>query len=428
MSPDAGGRQGPRHGWLPAFAGVMVARLFTNQPMIIATFSALMIPLAQATGAERGVLSLALSAHLICIGLGAPLYGFLIDRFGVRRVLVPCLIATGALLASLSFSASLWVILGVYFVTGLFGAAAPPTGWAKIVTLVVRRRQGLALSAITTTGGVAGAVMPVVAAILIERYGWQGAYVWLGALMVVGTVPILLFVTPDSPRTPRPASDRDDGSRSSFLALLRRKQLWALIVPAVFIALAVSGKHVHFIPMLVDQGETLRRATAFNIIPNMTLIIGALTFGYFLDRMRPAVVGTILCLVSAAGYLMMSLGSSLLLIVGSSLAGCAGGAEVGLIAYTCTRYFAPQDFGKVNGILFLAWTVGQSLGASIFGFDYELNGSYLTALLGCALALALSPLSLAFLGPCLYPATPDMGASPVGHSSGETAHQKGSSL
>ena len=404
MQPDlrATTRDAPRQHWGPVLAGVLFARLFINHPIIVQTFAALLVPLALETHADRAQLSVALALHLLCLGLVSPVYGMLIDRYGVRRVLVPCLLLTGGLLASVAAAPNLGMIIALYVLMGLAGAAAAPTAWGKLVTAVIHSRRGLALSALSTTGGIGGALMPMLAAALIAGFGWRATYICLGLMMILGTVPVLLAVAPRAPPPPVRASDKEG---SGFLQILRRPQFWAMIVPASAIGISGSGLAVHYIPMLLDRGASLQQATAFNALPNLMLVTTALVFGYFLDRTRPALAGIALSFVSAGGFLLLALGSGWGAVVGASLAGCAGGAEVGLIAYLCTRYFAPEDFGKTYGLAFFFWVLSQSAGAAAFGYGYTTTGDYLVSLLASAVALVLAPLTLSQLGPYLFHGT-----------------------
>lgn len=390
---------GRRQHWAVVLAGVLFARLFINHPMIVQTYGTLLVPLSLQMHADRGALSMALALHLFCMGLVAPAYGVLIDRFGVRRVLVPCLLVTGILLACVSRVESLQALIAAYALMGLAGAAAAPTAWSKLVTMVIDKRRGLALSALTTTGGVGGALMPIVAGALIAAFGWRGTYVWLGLMMILGTVPVLLAVT--SPAGPIGVR-LQRSTNSSLMQILSRRQFWAMVVPACAIGVSVSGLAVHYIPMLLDRGVPLQQATALNALPGLMLVATALVFGYFLDRTRPALAGTVLSFISATGFLMLALGDGLVVVIGAALAGCAGGAEIGLVAYLCTRYFAPEDFGKTYGLAFFFWVLSQSVGAAAFGFGYAATGNYLAPLLVTAGALVLAPLALTWLGPYLF--------------------------
>ena len=408
-----------RHHWASVLGGVLFARLFINHPIIVQTFAALLVPLALDMHVDRGSLSLALAGHLFCLGLVSPVYGYLIDKYGVRRVLVPCLLLTGLLLICVSAAPSLEVIIVLYLAMGLAGAAAAPTAWGKIVTSVIHKRRGLALSALSTTGGIGGALMPMAAAALIATVGWRATYVCLGVMMILGTVPILLAVTPRIVPQPTHAGA---SSGSSFKRILAQRQFWAMVVPGAAIGVSGAGLAVHYIPMLLDRGMSLEQATAFNALPNLVLVVTALLFGYFLDRTRPARAGIALSYISAFGFLLLAFGEGLTVIIGAALAGCAGGAEVGLIAYLCTRYFAPEDFGKVYGLAFFFWVVSQSVGAAAFGYGYTETGDYFVPLLASVGMLVLAPLALTQLGPYLYEGSAGSKADTAPSTESEITH------
>src|ERR1043165_8463520 len=68
-----------------------------------ATPGVLIVPLQDEYGWSRGTISLAVSIGLLLFGLTAPFSAALMDRFGVRRVMLVALvtIATGASLTTL---------------------------------------------------------------------------------------------------------------------------------------------------------------------------------------------------------------------------------------------------------------------------------------------------------------------------------------
>src|SRR3984957_18278492 len=149
------------------------------------TFSAFVESLQRDFGASRGSVSLVFSlAGFLYFGLGV-FSGPLADRFGSRRLARPGMILTGLGLAAASAARNL---LDVYAAYGLgvglgVGCAYVPTIGA-VQRWFVRRRgfaSGLAVSGI----GLGTLVMPPLASLLIETFGWRGAYLALGALAVV---------------------------------------------------------------------------------------------------------------------------------------------------------------------------------------------------------------------------------------------------
>ena len=142
------------------------------------------VTLSLSIGREPFALAMALSQLLM--GIGAPLSGALIDKFGAGRVIVACLLATSAGLylmyaatgpVSLALSGVLMGIgvsgTGVTALVGVIGRMAPP------------EKRLSAIASIGMSAGVGGFVALPVMHLLIDAAGWQGSLLWLIAVTLL---------------------------------------------------------------------------------------------------------------------------------------------------------------------------------------------------------------------------------------------------
>src|SRR6516225_4878886 len=78
-------------------------------PIMVFCFGVFLRPLVQEFHSSRGAVSLAFTLHNATTAFGLPLAGRLLDRFGARRVILPCISLAGVILFSAYFcSARLW--------------------------------------------------------------------------------------------------------------------------------------------------------------------------------------------------------------------------------------------------------------------------------------------------------------------------------
>ncbi|MEJ7607667.1 MAG: MFS transporter, partial [Bryobacteraceae bacterium] len=88
-------------GWLvvmAAFCGVMVS--FGS--LLVFTFSVFLKPLSQEFGWSRENISSAFGIAAMTVALCSPVLGRLLDRYGPRPVVIPCMVVFGIAFASLS--------------------------------------------------------------------------------------------------------------------------------------------------------------------------------------------------------------------------------------------------------------------------------------------------------------------------------------
>ena len=137
--------------WLVVAASVC-GLLVGSGPILIFSSGVFLKPVSAELGITRGDLSSAVFLAAICTAIACPVLGWLLDRFGTRRVMMP-----GVLLYAL-------VVAG-------FGLMQTKPAWVGV------------------------ALLPPFLAMLIGEFGWRHAYFGLGlAVLVLAWLPVALFV------------------------------------------------------------------------------------------------------------------------------------------------------------------------------------------------------------------------------------------
>ena len=124
----------------------------------------------------------------LMLGLGAPLAGWLSDRFGEVRVMIAYFfgIGTAAVLCGLADGPrSLQLALALM---GLFGAIYHPVGTAWVVKNVHRRGRSIAMVGIS--GSIGTAVAALVAGGLADLAGWRAAFIVPGIVTLVAGIAL----------------------------------------------------------------------------------------------------------------------------------------------------------------------------------------------------------------------------------------------
>lgn len=163
------------YGWV--IVGASIVGLATGWATIgIFSFGAFIKPLELEFGWQRGEISLALGViNLTGIAM-APILGFLVDKHGVRKILLPSSLMLGLLTASLFFlSSNLWHFYLIWFLVAVLGCAATPLSYSKVIVKWFDRKRGIALGLGLAGVGLGAALMPPFAQALISSYGWRVA-------------------------------------------------------------------------------------------------------------------------------------------------------------------------------------------------------------------------------------------------------------
>lgn len=140
-----------------------------------------------------------LSSFLVAYGLATFAIGFFIDRWGVRRVLFWSMVVSGVLEFLQGFAGSLHVMILLRVLLGISQACLIPASivmTAKWFPMKERARaQSVWLNGINV-GPVAGILLVT---FFIARAGWQMAFEMVGILQLIVTVPMIWYLTAETP-------------------------------------------------------------------------------------------------------------------------------------------------------------------------------------------------------------------------------------
>jgi MFS family permease len=395
------------YGWWVVLASAF--GLFWGIPISVYSFSVFFRPLMQEFHVGRAAVSLAFTLKLLAGALCAAPAGWLIDRYGPRRViLIGTAIFGSILLANRFFSGSIAQLYCFYVVLGLSIHGVSPIPYGSLVSHWFDRRRGLALGLTMLGIGVGAVIVPSVAQTLISRFGWKTAYSILGASVLLICWPVVACFLKESPKDLGLFAD-GTGAKTDALEDIRRgftapeawrsRDFWLMACAFTLVSASVQGFVVHIAPMLNDRNLGTRAAALGSSLIGAAVMVGRIGTGYLLDRTFAARLASVLFAVSALGIALLWLGNLTGAFAGAFLVGLGLGAEVDLIPYLASRYFGLRDFGKVYSSLFAVFALAGALGPLIMGAGYDRTGSYTGPLVGFFLAILLATVLMICLGP-----------------------------
>lgn len=405
------------YGWF--IVGVSIVGLATGWAAIgVFSFGAFVIPLETEFGWQRGEISLA-PAIINLTGIAmAPILGFLVDRHGVRKILLPSALMLGLLTLSLYFlSANIWHFYTIWFLVAVLGCAAAPLSYSKVIANWFDRKRGIALGLGLAGVGLGAALLPPFAQYLISEHGWRVAYLGLGALVIFIGFPMLLIFLRNAPENMGLRPDGDNGSETdsrqsvlrgySVKEMIRQRSLWLMLAMFLCIGMVVTSIILHLIPLLVERGIEPERAAKGQAFLGLSLIAARVFAGFLMDRFFAPYVSIVFMLGAAAGFVILASGiSGPVVLIAIVLVGMSIGAEFDVMGYLTSRYAGLLSYGQIFGFLFAAFELGAAIGSVVMGYCHEFTGEYTIALwIMSALAL-ISCVLASMLGP--YPALPEI--------------------
>jgi len=386
-------------GWkivLAGFFGVMVSFV----AVVPYTFSLFLKPLSLNFGWHREAISAGFSIAVLTMGAASPGLGFLLDRFGPRRVILPCFLVFSFAYVSLSLlKPHLIQFYLAFFLMGLVGSGTAFLGYSRAISTWFDRKRGRALS-IMLAGGACGAmIMPVIAQATITHYGWRIAFVVLGLLPLVVGVPITACFVRERPIAQQRMNISVNIGESVSNALQGRV-LWIIAATVCLSAIGVNGAIAHFSALLTDRGVSTQGAAYAIAIIGVAGLTGRFLIGAFLDRFfGPRIYQTML-LMAVIGVALLSIAHTLTTgMIAAALIGFSTGGEADITPYMIGRYFGLKRFSTLYAFTHTAHALGAAIGPLFVGRVFDSLGSYRPAAIQLLALPPLIPCLLMFLLP-----------------------------
>lgn len=392
-----------RLGWKVLLAGFL-GTMCGASPLPFNVLGFLFKPLESEFGWNVQQVSIGITIFGIAASLLAPVFGWLADRYGVRRVGIWSLV--GFILAFSSLYLTPPTLAGFYFLwllVGMVGIGSTPVTWSRGLSLWFVRQRGLALGIMLVGTSAAAFIVPRLAVWSGDTFGWRAIFPVVALLPLLVALPATIAFFREPRDDERPAElNTATGQLAgmTFGEAVRTRQFWLLWFSIFIIASAYGGAHIHMPNIVADHGIDRSAAAGIMGIVGIGLLVGRVGVGFLLDRFwGPMVAFPVLCLPAIACYLLMGTSSDMTMIsMAAFFLGFAAGAESDLIAFLAARYFGMAHFGRIYGMLYMPFGLMSAISPVIYGTVRVNAGSYDPILLAAAAMFVVGGALLLGLG------------------------------
>jgi MFS family permease len=353
-------------------------------------FTAFFDPLVREFGWSYTQVSFAMSLRGMEMSILSPIVGFLVYRYGSRRLCLYGVFAIGLGFLALSLMRTLWT-----FYAGIALIAFGSGGCAGVVmnnavSNWFQKRIGLALGIMNAGVGACGLLIPIVVW-LIDTYGWRLTVVALGVGTWITCIPLALVIRdrpekygllPDgdtSHHTLRIDCREEEGEAAPirFSDALRHRAFLFIVLSEVIRLMALFAVTNHIMPYL--NVLHVPRSTAGLIAAGLSVfsIPGRLYFGWLADRFDKRKVAALTCGMMTIGmFLLCYVNHVWIMILFLILFPVGYGGAITLRGAMIQSYFGREAFGRLIGLLMGASAVGGIIGPTLAGYLFDTTGSY----------------------------------------------------
>ena len=408
---------------------VLLGSMFATSLLPMMALALVFMPITTEFGWTPTEYGFATTALMWCGGAVGPVLGYLVDRTGVRLMIISGTVVVGLITIAISFTHSLWYFYLCFGLLGFFGTTA--IGYAKVITSLFTQHRGKALALFGLESSLAAAFLPQLIQNLLERFGWRGLFVIMG-ITIIALVPLLYFALeePGAVGGSRKLFVRRSGSQAASARppavpllegmtareVFSTRTYWLIVAAILFAAVPGNGLMTFLTAVLGERGFEPSRTADYLSIFTLVGAVGTIVGGFVLDRVQTAKISVPFTLFSIASFVILasitaSSGGVLMLSVAAALFGFSAGAHRPMGQFFHTRFFGLRSFTTVFAVQMALMALFFGIAAPFTGWVREVTGSYDVMIWATVAGLVISALIYLVLGPYRY--GKDIGAVPL---------------
>ncbi|WP_350356079.1 MFS transporter [Acidisoma cladoniae] len=361
------------------------------------TIGVLMVPWQDAFGWSRATIALAAAIGIFLYGLMGPFAAALIQRFGVRRVMLSALVLMAAATASSVFMTRPWQLFLTWGVLSGLGTGCV----ANVLGAIIANRwfttnRGLVMGLLTASTATGTLIFTPGLAAIAAHAGWRPVVLTVAAAAAV-MIPLIAFLLPERPASigltawgapagaapPGPPAMSFIGNAIGGLMMgIRTRTFWLLFASFYICGFTTNGMvGTHLIALCADHGIGETRAAGLLAMMGVFDLVGTTLSGWLTDRFDPRKL--LFVYYGLRGLSLIYLPFSGFGLYGLSFFAVFYGLDW-IATVPPTLRLATEAFGESRTPVVFGWIVaGHQLGAAsaafMAGLVRTIDGSYMPA-------------------------------------------------
>jgi sugar phosphate permease len=356
--------------------------------------------MVQQFGWTRGQVTSGNALSKLVIG---PVFGFLagwlVDKFGPRRLMMAGILMAGVALVGLGSISTLGMFYFFYLINALGYVCGGPLPNQVLLTRWFDKSRGKAMGIAYLGIGLGGAAVPWVSHLLVQHFGWQAALRILGLLIVVIAFPMAFFVKEPPNAIAQREETRIREPKKLLGAAFKTPAFYLVALGSMCSIAAVSGIQQNLKLFLsLDRHYSQVQTTRVISMILACSIIGRVLMGWLADLMpKKYVMLLIYVLVAAAIPFLFAGGGVNTLYVFALIFGIALGGDYMIIPLMTAEIFNMEILGRLLGVILTADGVAEAVSPWWVSHLRDTTGAYTTGfamLIGIALLGAMAVATL----------------------------------
>jgi MFS family permease len=341
---------------------------------------------------NREMIALAVSIWALVGGAFSPVVGVWIDKYGPRRVILAGTIVQIAGTLILARVTNLWQLYALFIIAALASTANTTIPVSFMISRRFDENRGAAMGIAMLGMGIGGLIMPIIANVFLENFGWRGGYTIFAFILMGLLIPIIFWIQPVPEKNRLTdggvqlnAQEKVADTRSLTAAeAARTNTFWFLGAGDFLISLAFTSVIVHMVAFTTATGISQTAATtAFGAFLAVNSL-GIIAFGAAADKIQLRWIMVVSYGAAAIAMLFLfRLPALLPLYLFAIIFGVTGGGRSALWPLALAESFGVGYLGSILGWLNIPFMVGNAIGPFMAGYIYDVTKSYHLLFLLC---------------------------------------------
>ena len=249
---------------------------------------------------SRATISFAISIGLVMYGFGGPLSGWLMNKFGPRRIVFVGLLITSISMILSAGIKQLWQLNLLFgFLSGVGTGIVGSVLGATVANRWFLKRRGLIVGIFGAATSAGQLIFYPLLQTMVNIMSWQTTSIWIAVVIGVLAIPIVLLIRD----TPSDVNEKPYGADDSYIPskhtvdanvmskAIRSLDFWLLAI-TFFVCGATSNGliGIHFIAHAIEHGFAQNVAASTLAFMGVFNFVGTIASGWLTDRYNPRIL------------------------------------------------------------------------------------------------------------------------------------------
>ena len=329
-----------------------------------------------------GEFSLLFTITAITVAICSPLVGTLLNKVNIKIIMSISSILAGGGYMLYGFANNIlsFYLIGIIVSIGMCGLTTIPIS-TMISDWFEPEKKGSIMGIVFAGIGTGTFFWMQIVSRFLEVYNYRLAYLFLGAIVIIVSLPISLFIAKrpdDVVYKLKDSNNKNNKSKDkSFKDISKTPSFWTFSIGLLLMGISFAGIKQHVQPYLSVLGYSI--SFSANIGSTLAVsglianIIGGILFDKFKTKIVLYFIGTISCISIIFLILAGNPIFAYLFTIFYGLTMCMSSIWP---AYVVTRLFSNENYSVIFGFVNMFFTIGTSVGPFLSGVIADTSFGY----------------------------------------------------